>query len=219
MSVYDIGIMDSPKLALNSESYAAAIKDEEVSILGDILRKQYEDLENLGVNILLNNNEDFDDNTKIAVFSPMIQFINDNYITIGDIDTTHSSPIRMVLAGEYLYSFICVDNLNSILPAFIDLLGCVDMDDFETIINNKYSNNIGSFRKDYLSVIHMTIEQLLNLKKLDKSVAQDNKYVKLLANYYYYQELIDFGDCEKFLYEYVCKVLRKYFDTLLWKIL
>ena len=135
MSILDIGIIDSPLNVVDPDSYKAAVKNDISGVLEHILEKQYKDFENLGVDMLYKNKSFFDDDTKLTMFIPMVNYINDNYITIGEIDSLQASPSRMIIAGEYIYSFICVDNLISIIPAFIENIGCVDIQGFDDSLN------------------------------------------------------------------------------------
>ena len=221
MTTANLIAVDVADNVIDSEQYMSNISNADISDIDELLRDQYVDLEDLGNNLLASSDirSKLNVDSKFELFKPMVEFVDQHYITIGDMDSIDGSPTRLETAGEYIYEFICVDNVNAILPAFIESIDCYDIAEFDSIVNKKYLNNIGRFRDDYLGVIQLTIKQLFKLQTLDAKVKQDIKYQKLLAKHYYYQEIIDYGDCEQFLNNYVRPVLNMYFPTLIWRLI
>jgi hypothetical protein len=218
--MFDLTAVDVPQNMVDPEVHAQLAKMEKISALQTIFKDQYQKLDNLGEDLILEfSNELSDDEVRFSIFSEMIKFINENWLTIGDIDNLSEDPDRINIAGEYIYSFICVDNINAILPAFVEIIGCSDISEFDNYINLQYSDNYSKFRADYISIIQTTINQLLKLQSLDENVKRDKKYQKILAKYYYYQELVDYCDVETFLTNYIRPVINKYFSTLLWRLI
>ncbi len=216
----NLNSIDVESQVISSDSYLNLDLDNQITYTERAFSDQYINFVDLGNNLMKDSDTYaimLSDEARMCVFKPMIEYVSANYVSIGDEDNINGSPTRLNIAGEYIYTFICVDNVNAILPAYIDVINVVDIEGFDDVFNNKYLNDYGAFREDYLSVIQATITQLIKLQKLDESVKKDVNYQKLLAQYYYYQEIIDYGDMEMFLTQYIRPVLNKYFSTLLWR--
>lgn len=216
----DLNSTDVPANNVDPLVHSSIERSERLNALTNLIKQQYVDLESLGEDLTTTFSEEFSDSLISSnIYLDMVEYVNKHYITIGDIDNLDGEDNRLIIAGEYIYQFICVDNVTAILPAFLETLSVNDIDEFDRIVNSRYLNNIGKLRKDYLNVIQTTISQLLKLQTLDDSVKSDKKYQKLLAKYYYYQELVDYGDCQMFLTNYLRPVVNKYFSTLLWRMI
>ena len=101
----------------------------------------------------------------------------------------------------------------------MELVGITSVDDFDKLINTVYLDTPGKFKMDFLSTIQMTIEQLLKLQQITPDVKNDKQYQKLLGKYYYFQEIIEFGDCDSFLHNFIRPIISKYSSDFIWKLL
>lgn len=215
----DVVDVDDPKNILSPEVHQELHQNELVGIISGNIRKQYEHLENLGQNYLQMFENELRDGDKVQILSDLVAYVNKNYLSIVDLDNLDGDTERLLTAGSYIYSLICVDSYASLIPALMELVGVTSIDDFDRLINTIYIDNPGKFKTDFLSTIQMTIEQLLKLQKITPDVKNDQQYQKILGKFYYYQELIDFGDCEMFLQNFIRPVISKYSTDFIWKLL
>jgi len=215
----DVVDVDDPKNILSPEVHQELHQNELVGIISGNIRKQYEHLENLGQNYLQMFENELGDGDKVQILSDLVAYVNKNYLSIVDLDNLDGDTERLLTAGSYIYSLICVDSYASLIPALMELVGVTSIDDFDRLINTIYIDNPGKFKTDFLSTIQMTIEQLLKLQKITPDVKNDQQYQKILGKFYYYQELIDFGDCEMFLQNFIRPVISKYSTDFIWKLL
>ena len=215
----DVVDVDDPKNILSPEVHQELHQNELVGIISGNIRKQYEHLESLGQNYLQMFENELGDGDKVQILSDLVAYVNKNYLSIVDLDNLDEDTERLLTAGSYIYSLICVDSYASLIPALMELVGVTSVDDFDRLINTIYIDNPGKFKTDFLSTIQMTIEQLLKLQKITPDVKNDQQYQKILGKFYYYQELIDFGDCEMFLQNFIRPVISKYSTDFIWKLL
>ena len=215
----DVVDVDDPKNILSSEVHQELHQKELVDIVNQNIKKQYERFENLGQNYLQMFENELRHDDKVQILSDLSTYVNKNYLSIVDLDNLDGDSERLVTAGSYIYSLICVDSYASLIPALMELVGVSTIEDFDTLINTTYINNPGKFKTDFLSTIQITIEQLLKLQKITPDVKTDKQYQKLLGKFYYYQELIEFGDCEMFLQNFIRPVIAKYSSDFIWKLL
>lgn len=185
----------------------------------ELIKKQYREYEDLGDDLLMEYQEQLDENGLIMIFRDLIPYVNENIITLGDIDNLDGTPSRLIEGGKFIYTFVCLDQVNSILPTFLESIGCSSIEDLDKKINTSYATNIGRFRNDYLKIVQAMIEEYLKLTEIDQEVVQDKKFRYSLAKLYYFQEIVMHGDMEKFLHNYVRPVVNKYMGTMLWKII
>ena len=101
----------------------------------------------------------------------------------------------------------------------MELVGSSSLDDFDALINTVYLDSPNVFKTNFLSTIQTTIEQLLKLQTITPEVKNDKQYQKLLGKYYYFQEIVEYGDCEMFLQNFVRPVIAKYSSDFIWKLL
>lgn len=214
----DINDYDVPENALNPEVHEAIAEKELRDQIDENLKKQYQNLDELGVNYLNNINNIIDNNSKIFIYNNMLSYIHNNIINIPDIDSIDDDFNRLVLISEYVYEFICVDTVNSIIPALMELLNISTVEDFDLIINLKYNESPNKLKEDLLQTIHITLNQLQKLQTISPIVKNDNNYNKLLGKYLYIEELISLCDIDKFLTNFIRPVISKYISDIVWKL-
>ena len=215
----DLNDIDVPENALDSDIHLELRQKELVDIINLNIIKQYKEFENLGQNYLQMFNVDLYATDKERIFTDMLYYINNNFISIADIDNLDTNFERTLVVGNYVYEFICVDCKLSLIPAFLEMMGITTIDEFDQLINLKYLNSPAKFKNDLLQTTQITIDQLIKLQAISPIVKDDPNYQKMLGKYYYYQELIDYGDGEMFLNNYVRPVLNKYHSDIIWKLL
>ena len=211
--------VDDPKNILNSEVQQELHQKELIDIVDENIKKQYQKLENLGQNYFQMFENELRDEDKVKILSDLVVYVNKTYLPIVDLDNLDGDTQRLLTAGSYIYSLICIDSYASLIPALMELAGVTSVDDFDKLINDVYLEQPGKFKTDFLSTIQMTIEQLLKLQQITPDVKNDPQYQNILGKFYYYQELVEFGDCEIFLHNFIRPVISKYSSDFIWKLL
>lgn len=215
----DVVDVDDPKNILNSEVHQELHQKELVDIVEDNVKKQYEKLENLGQNYLQMFENELKDEDLVRILTNFVAYVDKNYLPIMDLDNLDGDTERLLTAGSYIYNLICVDSYASLIPALMELVNVTSINEFDKLINTVYLETPGKFKENFLSTIQITIEQLLKLQKITPEVRNDKNYQKLLGKFYYYQELIEFGDGETFLQNFIRPVIAKYSSDFIWKLL
>ena len=217
--IEDFNDVDDPKNILNAEIHQDLLEKEILNIIQNNIKKQYIDYENLGQNYLHLFDESLTNIQKKEILIDLINYVHHQILPIVDYDNLEDNVERILLAGQYIYEFICVDFLASILPALMEKLNITSVSEFDDIINLKYINSPAKFKNDLLDVLRVVIEQLNKLQSITPDVKNDTNYQKLLGKYFYYQEIITYASLEMFLENFVRPILSKYETDLIWKLL
>jgi hypothetical protein len=191
------------------------IDNEELEVNENIITNQYINFNNLGVNFI----DNIDNNFKINIYANMLNHINDNYLSIVDLDSSIILPQKITEIGNHVYNFICIDCYNTIIPNFLNYTNCNSIDSFDSLIQNKFRGDYTLIKANLVKIIKNIVDELLKLQRIDVSVQKDEAYQKLLFKFTYYMELIDFGDTEKFINNYIRPLLVKNIDSILWRII
>lgn len=215
----DLTDVDDPKNILDPVVHQQLHQNELVDIVESNIKKQYQQLENLGQNYLHMFDNELQDGDKYQILSNLVVYVNEHILSLVDLDNLNGDKERTITAGTYIYELICVDTYASLIPALMELVGITSVDDFDKLINTVYLDTPGKFKTDFLSTIQMTIEQLLKLQQITPDVKNDKQYQKLLGKYYYFQEIIEFGDCDSFLHNFIRPIISKYSSDFIWKLL
>ena len=215
----DVADVDDPKNILSPEVHQELHQKELVDIVEDNVKKQYEKLENLGQNYLQMFENELRDEDRARILMNLVAYVDKNYLPIVDLDNLDGDTERLLTAGYYIYNLICIDAYASLIPALMELTNVTSVGEFDKFINTVYLETPGKFKENFLATIQITIEQLLKLQKITPEVRDDKNYQKLLGKFYYYQELIEFGDGETFLQNFVRPVISKYSSDFIWKLL
>ena len=147
----------------------------------------------------------------------MLDYVNDNYMSIVDFDSSIILPQKLLETGNFVYNFICVDCYNTIIPNFLNYANCNSLESFDSLIQNKFRGDYSLVKANLVKIIKNIIDELLKLQRIDASVQTDEMYQKLLFKFSYYMELVDFGDTEKFTNNYIRPLLTKNIDSILWR--
>lgn len=156
---------------------------------------------------------------KIDILSDMISYVNKHLISIVNLDDMNGDRERLLTAGSYIYEFICIDCYSSLIPALMEVLNITSVDDLDGLINLKYLGSPAKFKEDFLSTIQITIEQLKKLEAITPEIKKDKNYQRLLGKYFYYQEIVEYGDTTMFLQNFLRPVINKYSTDFIWKLL
>ena len=181
----------------------------------DIIFDQLVDFNNLGQDMFKVLN--MDDYIKHKILQDVIEYCRENYLNLIDVDFIQNST-QLEKIGSGVYTFLCVDCFNMILPNLIDQLRIQNVAQFDRVIIKK-ADNINYIKTQLLTNISDVVNNLLKLQKIDHTISTDESYKLLINRFGYYLELIDFSDSYKFVENYIRPVLNKYFDQLMWRTL
>ena len=181
--------------------------------LEEPIKEQYINFESLGVDLT----KDVPQLYLYAIYGNLIDFVNENYTAITEYDTVRVSPQKVLEVGKYVYSFICTDAALNILPHYLIKIESYTVQQFESYIRNKLGNESSKFKSSFVNAINEVITRLTGLQKLRQAVTNDKNYQFILKKYVYYMELVNYGDSDQFLYNYIMPVLRKNFDEIFWR--
>lgn len=209
----DLNDIDSVKNLVNIP--VNFIDSEVLTATEEIIEDQYVNFNNMGINFI----NDIDKDLHQDIFADMLEYINDNYLSIVDYDTTNILPQKLSEIGNIVYTFICVDCYNTIIPNFLNSTNCNDLDSFDLLIQNKYRGDYSLIKTNLVKIIKTIVDELLKLQRIDVSVQNDEIYQKLLSKFSYYVELVDFGDTERFVNNYIRPLLIKNMDSILWRMI
>ncbi len=186
---------------------------DEMLELEEPIENQYKEFESLGADIT----KEVPQEHLIHIFARMIDYVNENYLSIIDYDTVVVSPTKTIQIGKLIYSFICIDNCFNILPNYLKKIECYNIDQFDKYFQNKLGNDPAKFKASYLESISDVVRRLQGLQKLKSNVRSDRNYQNLLNKYTYYIELVNFGESDRLIFNYIRPVLIKHFDEILWR--
>lgn len=203
-------IGSSTQIVLVNDDY---IDREELEELEEPIKEQYINFNSMGVDLT----KDIPQLYLQAIYGNLIDFVNENYTAITEYDTVRISPQKVLEVGKYVYSFITNDAAFNILPNYLIKIDSFTMDQFESYIRHKLSNDSAKFKASFVSSIREVIDRLNGLQRIRQAVTKDKNYNYLLHKYMYYMELVNYGDSDRFLYNYITPVLRNNFEEILWR--
>ena len=187
---------------------------EQIEASEEVIKDQYAKFENLGIDLI----KKFNDTIKMEIYSNMIEYVNENYLTISDFDADLILPEKLIETGKYVYDFTCIDCYNIIIPRFLILNNCNTLTGFDLLIKNRYKNDFSMIKASLVKTINSVINELSNLQLIDRTIQNDIKYKFLLRKFGYYVELVDFSNTEIFINNYFRPLLAKNIDSILWRI-
>ena len=213
MPEIDLNSMDTFHASTNASFPNQELDHDEMEELEEPIINQYKYFESLGADLTVEIPSEY----LVHIFPRLIDYVNENYLSIIDYDTVVVSPTKAIQIGKLIYSFICLDNYFNILPNYLKRIESYTIDQFDKYFQNKLNNDPAKLKASYIGSIKSVVDRLQNLQKLRTTVKTDRNYNNLLNKYTYYIELVNFGDSERFLFNYVRPVLMKHFDDILWR--
>ena len=179
-----------------------------------IIFKQLQELDNLGVNLLKDIEEG---KIKNKIYQDIIDYSRDNYLNIIDRDYIMNNA-QLSQTANLIYQFLCVDGFNILVPRIIEHTNVQNIEQFDRLLfHNK--KDINYVKKQIINNLSDIVNNLLKLQKFDHVIAEDEHYKELINRFGNYLEMIDFSDCDTFLNNYLRPLLNKYFSQILWRTL
>ncbi len=204
-----IDVVDN--LLFTPENY---IDDEDLEMHENLIKNQYIYFNDMGINLI----ENIDPKYRNEILANMLNYINDNYLSIVDMDNATLLPQKLKEVGNHVYNFIVIDCYNTIFPNFLNYTNCSTLDHFDSLIQIKFRGDYSLVKANLIKIIKNIVDELLKLQRIDATVQKDEMYQRLLYKFSYYIELVDFGDTELFVNNYMRPMLIKNFDSILWRI-
>jgi hypothetical protein len=179
-----------------------------------VIFNQLRDLENLGVNILKEFEED---NVKNMIYNDIIDFSRENYLDLVDKDYI-LNEYQLKETANIIYQFLCVDCFNVLIPRILEQSNIQSISQYDKLVfNNRFEDNY--IKKIIINNLSEIVTNLLKLQKFDQTISDDESYKTLVKTFGNYLELIDFSDGEKINENYIRPLLNKFFPQLLWRTL
>ncbi len=177
---------------INIEGMLEYIRTSEEDMVEELIKSQYIDLQNLGIDYIEDNG--VNDRTLLE----FINYVNDNYLPIINIDMILDSPMYIHIIGRFIYSFICIDMITHILPKTMKGLGIKNPSELITV-------NESALKERLLRVIKYKVDAVKALL-----IKAYNKEVELeLLKWVFFIDLID-NDISKLLLNYINIVCERY---------
>lgn len=192
-----VDITDTVSLTKELQIYNDQEDDE--LFLANKLSDQYINLNNIGINYL----EDI--YVSDGVLQDIIEYVNDAYLPIMNIDVIFEAPNQIQLIGRFIYEFMCVDMKNNLLPNVMKLLNLHNSDELKTVSYDLI--------KEYL--LRAVQLKMKNLQKILKETSIEDARYELLK-FTYYIDLLD-NNIEKLQDQYIIPMIDKYdmfFDSI-----
>jgi len=197
---------DSITLSMDPTIDERTIVDyEELYEIQQLLKNQYENLENMGSNLL----EEVEPKYLVPLFDEMIDFISSNYTAIINYDDAKISSNKTVEIGWLVYKFFVVDGPGTIIPNYMETNNISSVNELDLLLAKKFNNDISNFKTSLVKIIKSIIDQLQKLQLLDKTIIKNHNYQELLNRYGFYLELINYGDSLNFFENYMRRVVWK----------
>lgn len=177
---------------INIEGMLEYIRTSEEDMVEELITSQYKDLQNLGIDYIKDNG--VNDRTLLE----FITYVNDNYLPIINIDSILDTPTYIHIIGRFIYSFICNDMINHILPKAMNGLRIKNPSELITVDES-------ALKEHLLRVIKRKIDVIKSLLKKAYS-----KEVNLeLLKWVFFIDLID-NDISKLMLNYINIVCERY---------
>ena len=213
MPEIDLNATDSVLTTTQTNYENEELDQDEMTELEEPIIGQYINFESLGIDMIKTVPREY----LLHILPRLIDYVNDNYLSIIDYDTVVVSPNKAINIGRLIYSFICLDNYFNILPSYLKKIDCYNIDQFDKYYKNNLNGDPAVFKASYINTMKLVIDRLKKLQTLKSDVTHDKNYQNLLNKYIYYIELINFGESDRFIENYIRPVLIKHFDDILWR--
>jgi len=156
------------------------------------IEEQYINLNNLGIDFIKDSviNDD--------IYIDFINYIDDSYISIVNIQNIFDNPIQLQIIGKQIYQIFCVDIINEIIPRLLKYLEIKDSLELELVSESLIKDglfNISQKKLELLKKLHdVNLSSLIRYEIIKTTLfidIIDNDIESLLENFI-------FPICEKY---------------------
>lgn len=186
---------------------------EELEAVNNEIKDQYVNFNNLGQDIL----KSIENKLKSHILGEMLEYVNNNYTAIINYDESMISVNKRIEVGTYVYKFFVVDCYNSLLPNYLNSINVSSIEQFDLYLKNVLDNDATNFKTNFIKVIQAVVNTLAKLGGLDRKIIKDANYQEIIRRYGFYIELINYGDTNDFLFNYIKPVLIKNMQDIVWR--
>jgi hypothetical protein len=184
--------------------------------LNEMIKNQYIDFENLGVSMIPKN---ISNNDKIEIYGEMLEYINETYLDVQGLEDILISNTQLVKMGDIFYEFIVISSFNELIPEFLESIRCLNIKQFDRYFKISLMNDSSNLKTNFIKIISNKINIFLRLQQLQSSVIKDKRYQDILKKYNNYIEIINFGNSDNFVQEFLRPIIMKNESELLWRML
>jgi hypothetical protein len=205
--MHDLNDIDS----INSSDLVEAKHDaeefnrQEYNIYKTMVESQYIDFDNLGVNYLktIPNRS-----VRFRILQDFVEYTHKNYLQIPNYESFHEQDVQKF--GEYIYNFICVDLINSVLPKFFQEIGGNTEDIVLMVFEQFRRAEYIPFKNKLIESITGIIKNLNKLGELHSKISSDSRFKFTVKKYGYYLDLVDFSNPKMLFENLIEPISRKY---------
>jgi len=178
------------------KNISEGFKEEENDLFNNLIREQIElqyiNLQNLGIDYI---EQHIIDNN---IYSDLIEFINESYVSIINIQTFFDNPVQLQVVGKSIYEIFCVDMINEIIPKLLKKFNLQDSTEIEILSQSFIKDglfNIGKTKLDILQKIY----NINNSNKIRYQIIKNGLFIDIIDN-----------DIEMLLENFIFPISEKY---------
>jgi len=210
----DLNTVDSITQASIVDTQSQSFIDyNELDELNDKIKAQYIDFENMGRNLL----EGVEIKYMLPIYEDMLDFVIDSYLAITNQDDAMMVVEKRIEIGRRVYQFLCVDMYNTILPNYLTQINCISLEQFDLYFRSTLKGDASNFKTGIVKTIKRIVDELMKLQILDKNISTDKHYQSLVKRYGYYLEIVNYGDSNNFLFNFVRPMFMKNMEDIIWR--
>jgi len=200
---------------LSNQDKSQILDYDKYESVNEMLKNQYIEFENLGINIL----EDVNNKQVInAVLSDFVDYFHNSISPIMDYQKSQiNGDIEDI--GLKVYKFLCIDCYLTIIPRFLDEQKLFTITEFERYYHDTLNLKSSNFKANFVKSIQDLYKNIKKLESLDKTIKNDENYKELIEKYKFYIDLMNFGNIDNFLNNYFRPVLLKNGKDMMWRII
>lgn len=194
---------------------------DEMSHYCNLIREQYEQFKNMGVNVLKKIDND---NIKSRALNEMMDYITASYFVIDpDVQIPRDSLSESdVDTLDVIYTLLYVDMFNAIIPTYLNKLDYYFdkpvTDILPTHNNDSSSLNYEQIKNSLILITKDIFARLQKLRHLDVTIEDNPSYIDLLSRYRKYIVLLDLPNAEQLVNNYLIPVVVSNKNELIWRV-
>lgn len=180
-----------------------------------IIKGQYEDFNNLGIDMV----NVIDLKYQLIILDDFFEYVHQNYTPIINYDQALISPNVKYIIGYKVYQFITTDFYLTIFPSMLEELNTLSYIQFYKFIEARSENKYEYIKTYIIKNLKKIYDNVKKLEKIDKNIVNDKSFKELLDKYSFYIKLINFGDIDMFIHNYMLPMFEKNENDIVWKLM
>ena len=201
-SIYDVKSKDN-------------IDFEYLTRIQQIIKGQYEEFNNLGINMI----DQIELKYQVIIIDDFFEYVHKYYTPVINYDQAMITPNVKYIIGYKTYQFFSTDFYLTIFPSFLDGLNIKSSKQLYQYIEKQcIDGNYNLIKTDIIKCIKTIYDNVKKLENIDKNISNDKSFKELLNKYSFYIKLINFGDISNFINNFCLPMFEKNEDDIIWKL-